>query len=67
MSHGLQKWYKEYDPQDEFSYLNTYMAIAIELSKQFNVYSVLEAGGIVPNSVNSIDDYVKVLSREFGE
>ena len=48
MDSNVVDFINKYDPNDEFSYLNTYMSIAMQISMNMNVYQVLENGGIVP-------------------
>lgn len=66
MDFQIQELYKQYDPKNQFAFLNTYLSVALKLSQIFDIYGILEKAGVRPGNTYSIDEILSPLESEFG-
>ena len=65
MDPSLASIIKTYDAKDDYSKINTFLTLTIELSMLINPYKVLKENGIVPsnNRTYNIDDIIAIFSN----
>ena len=67
MDQGIFKILQAYNPNDEFSRLNTYMTIVLFLSTKMDPYKVLKSIGVEPGDGQKfmIDKFLDVFNKSF--
>jgi ribonuclease I len=68
MDQGIKKIMQAYNPDDEFSKVNTYMSIVVFLSQKMNPYKVLQDIGLAPGDGHKfpINQFIDVFNKNYG-